>query len=119
MCSQVPSGLGLSYNNMDQLYKRLNELPMKAEWHETKISLVEDPNEEHIVQYRNILECIKSLWSDPLVVDKLVCRPEKMYADNTRKSRLYNEMWTGQWWNKMQVKNKFCIIIFEYWPNSY
>ena len=116
MCSQVPSGLGLSYNNMDQLYKRLNELPMKAKWHETKISLVEDPNKEHIVQYWNILECIKSLWSDPLVVDKLVCRPEKMYADNTQ---LYNEMWTGQWWNKLQVKNKFCIIIFEYWPNSY
>ena len=58
---------------MDQLYKRLEKLPMKAEWHKTKISLVEDPNEEHIIQYWNILECVKSLWSDPLVVDKLVC----------------------------------------------
>ena len=104
---------------MDQLYKRLEKLPMKAEWHETKISLVEDPNEEHIIQYQNILECIKGLWSDPLVVDKLVCQPEKIYADNTRKSRLYNEMWIGQWWKKMQVKNKFSFIIFEYWPNSY
>ena len=28
---------------------------MKAEWHETKISLVEDPNEELVVQYWKIL----------------------------------------------------------------
>ena len=104
---------------MQQLHEKLEQLPYKAEWLQQGICLIEDPTERHQIEYRNPVEAIKSLWTDPLLADQLVYRPEKMYADNTRKSRLYNEMWIGQWWNKMQVKNKFSFIIFEYWPNSY
>ena len=88
---------------MEQLYDKLEELPYKAEWIQRKITLVEDPSEEHIIEYRDIISSIKSLWGDPRHADHLVYRPEKMYGDSTRKTRLNNEMWTGQWWWTVQV----------------
>ena len=88
---------------MDELYSKLGQLPSKAEWRQCNIILVEDPTEEHQIEYRDILEAIQSLWSDPLLADQLIYRPEKMYSDETRQSRLYNEMSTGSWWWKIQV----------------
>ena len=87
---------------MEQLYNKLEELPYKAEWIEKNVTLIEDPSEQHLIEYRIVVAAIKSLWSDPRHADNLVCCPEKMYSDSDHTTRLYNEMWTGQWWWKVQ-----------------
>ena len=92
---------------MQQLHEKLEQPPYKAEWLQQGICIIEHPTERHQIEYRNPVEAIKSLWTDPLLADQLVYRPEKMYADESRNSRLYNEMWTGSWWWSIQVPSIF------------
>jgi hypothetical protein len=81
----------------------LAKLPERAKWKECNITLKEDPAEEHLLQYRNPLDAIQSLWGNPAHTDQLVFQPQKMWSDSSRASRLYNEMWTANWWWKIQV----------------
>lgn len=60
--------------------------------------------------YRNIIECIKSLYSDPDLADVMLFAPERHFKDAEGRERVYHEMNTGKWWWKMQV----CEI-----PNRY
>ena len=69
---------------MEQLYNKLEELPYKAEWIEKNVTLIEDPSEQHLIEYQNVVAAIKSLWSDPRHADNLVGCPEKMYSDSDR-----------------------------------
>lgn len=96
---------------MQKLYNHLEELPYKAEWHQRTIRLVEDPTEEHLIEFRNPIKAIQSLWGDPLFAKELVYSPERMWANAERQSHLYNEMWTGQWWWNIQVNHILQIII--------
>ena len=52
---------------------------------------------------RDALECIRSLFGDPQYVQDLVFAPERHYIDHERKSRLYHEMYTCDWWWTIQV----------------
>ncbi|KAH8094594.1 hypothetical protein DFH11DRAFT_1555464 [Phellopilus nigrolimitatus] len=94
--------LGLSFHNMDSLYKKMEKLPGMAPWQERTIRLADDPDEEHLIQYRNPIQAIKNLWSNPAHAKHMVYAPEKMWANADRDSRLYNEMWTGNWWWTLQ-----------------
>ena len=55
---------------MEQLYNKLEELPYKAEWIEKNVTLIEDPSEQHLIEYWNVVAAIKSLWSDPRHADR-------------------------------------------------
>lgn len=59
--------------------------------------------EEFEFYARDILECIRSLWRDPDFVDDLILEPERQYADEERKNRMYHDMHTGDWWWETQV----------------
>ena len=52
---------------------------------------------------RDALELIQELLEDPNFKDEMQYRPMHMYTDETRKERIYGEMWTGDWWWSMQV----------------
>lgn len=52
---------------------------------------------------RNILECVKALFSDPEFAPYLKYAPEKHYTDDTTTTRLYHDMHTGEWWWATQV----------------
>lgn len=88
---------------MDNLYKKIDKLPGMAPWHETTIRLANEPDEAHLIQYRDPIEAIKSLWKNPTYAKHMVYAPTKMWANSDRDSRLYNEMWTGKWWWTVQV----------------
>jgi hypothetical protein len=36
-------------------------------------------------------------------VKDIVYVPKKVFSDTDRKNRVYNEMWTGKWWNGIQA----------------
>jgi len=54
--------------------------------------------------YRDILQCIRSLFGNPLFAEDLVFAPERHYTSHERKHRLYNEMYTSDWWWSVQVR---------------
>jgi hypothetical protein len=53
--------------------------------------------------YRNPMECIEELLGNPALKGAVAFEPVKMYTDKEGKERVFNEMWTGEWWWKMQV----------------
>ncbi|KAN0140650.1 hypothetical protein V8E53_001477 [Lactarius tabidus] len=50
------------------------------------------------VYYRDIIECIKSLFADPTFTPYLHLAPEKHYTDDTKDTWMYHDMHTGKWW---------------------
>ncbi|KAI5115355.1 hypothetical protein M0805_003232 [Coniferiporia weirii] len=72
--------LGLSFHNMDNLYKKIDKLPGMAPWHETTIRLVDEPDEAHLIQYCDPIEAIKSLWRNPTYAKHMVYAPMKMLS---------------------------------------
>ena len=49
------------------------------------------------------MECIKELISNSAFQDKLAYSPLRIYKDEQRTNRIYNEMWTCNWWWDTQV----------------
>jgi len=54
--------------------------------------------------YRDMLACIQSLFGDPQYAQDLAFAPERHFTSNERKSRLYHEMYIGDWWWTNQVR---------------
>lgn len=102
-CYQIKERLGLSYHNNRALLQRVDSIPERASWHERWLSFKDRPGEQHLVQYRDIIEAIKSLLGNPAHADRIVYRPSQIFSDATRTKRIYTEMWTGKWWNEVQV----------------
>lgn len=82
-----------------------NELPGRPPFECKKL----DTGGESLEFYcRDILQCIRSLYGDPEFVQDLVFAPERHYTSHERTSRLYNEMYTCDWWWAVQVR-KSCL----------
>lgn len=52
---------------------------------------------------RDPVECVKDLISNPAFRDHMSYVPEEVYSDSEGNTRVYDEMWTGEWWWKTQV----------------
>jgi hypothetical protein len=57
----------------------------------------------YTIRFRNVLEAIQSLWGDPALVAHLIYRPTKIFSDENKTTRIFTELWTGQWWHIVQV----------------
>ncbi|KAH9917784.1 uncharacterized protein B0H18DRAFT_863342, partial [Fomitopsis serialis] len=86
--------LGLSYHNSRSLLQRVDSLPERAEWKERWLSFKDRPNERHLVQFRDIIEAIRTLLGNPAHAGQIVYRPRRIFSDGSRTSRIYHEMWT-------------------------
>lgn len=60
------------------------------------------------VYLRDIMECVKALYSDPEFSPYLVHAPERHYVDEKCDLRMYHDMHTGEWWWSTQVSTKSC-----------
>ncbi|KAI0683898.1 hypothetical protein BC835DRAFT_1294737 [Cytidiella melzeri] len=93
---EVPDLLGLSFRTTDELNdivdKRLPGRPRFAR-HEVLIG-----DEVCEIFYRDIIECIRSLFGDPDFGVYLVFAPEKHYTDAGKTKRMFHDMQTGRWW---------------------
>ncbi|KAJ3493238.1 hypothetical protein NLJ89_g11065 [Agrocybe chaxingu] len=98
--------LGLSFKNIREIHQTIdNDIPDRAGIWKTEDLFFDDaPDVPYTIRYRNPLEAIMSLWGDPSLAKHLVYRPQKVFTDEDRTSRVYTEMWTGDWWNGVQVK---------------
>jgi hypothetical protein len=57
---------------------------------------------------RDSIESIRSLYGDPRFAQQLAFAPERHYTE--ARTRVYNEMYTGDWWWKVQVSHTLIII---------
>ena len=89
----------------------MDSLPERAEWMERILSFKDRPNERHLLQFRDIIQAIRTLLGNPEHADQIVYRPRRIFSDASRKHRVYNEMWTGCWWHAVQVSTSASVRI--------
>jgi len=100
---KVVDKLGLSYRTTKQLNDIIdNKLPGRPPFQCKEFSI---GGEQLEFYYRDILECIRSLYGDPEFAQDLVFSPERHYTSAQRTHQIYNEMYTGTWWWTVQVRN--------------
>ena len=76
-----------------------------GEWKAKKLSFNDHPEDQYTIRYRDPIKAIESLFQDPNNAKHLVYALQKIYADETKENRIFNEMWTGQWWHVLQVNS--------------
>jgi hypothetical protein len=67
--------------------------------------------EQPVLFWRDPLETVAYLLSNPRLADGAAFAPCKRYSDDKKTTRIYNEMNTGDWWWRMQVR-RVCIHIY-------
>ena len=108
---QVKEKLGLSYDNIRSLHQIIdNSIPSRATWKHKYFSFEDSPEEKHLVQFRDPLQAIQSLLSNPAHAKSMVFSPTKVYTSKKKESRIYNEMWTGRWWSAVQASEMLLAI---------
>ncbi|KAG2113682.1 hypothetical protein DEU56DRAFT_874333 [Suillus clintonianus] len=103
----------VSYPNNRNFLKKIDGLPTKGpEWHCDIISVAGDQvdtnrdmmSAELELWRRNPVECIRELMGNPTFCEKMAYAPERAYEDTEGRRRIYDEMWTADWWWDTQGK---------------
>ncbi|KAH9075024.1 hypothetical protein EDB83DRAFT_2515877 [Lactarius deliciosus] len=61
--------------------------------------------------YRDIIQCLWSLFGDPELARDMVFTPERHYTERDRTCRVYSDMHTGDWWWAVQEHKEMCRIL--------
>jgi hypothetical protein len=108
---KVNSHKNLSFHNNYTFLKKIDQLPTGPEWICDIITVtgntVDDNGvriEENVeVWRRDPVECVKELMGNPAFKDYMSYIAERVYLDNGGKVRIFDEMWTADWWWNIQV----------------
>lgn len=102
----------LSFTSAYLFYQKIDALPGGyARW---KMQLLEAEGDELDeagnrqtekveLWMRDPVECIRELMGNALLSDHMRYKPECVYADKDGNVRIYENMWTADWWWQMQV----------------
>ncbi|KAG0693995.1 hypothetical protein DFH29DRAFT_985378 [Suillus ampliporus] len=95
--------LSLSFKNVNGLNSIVDhELPTgRPKFKREQIVVA---GEAFDVYYRNIIECVRSLYGDPDFTRYLAFAPERHYTDKDETVHLFHDMHTGKWWWDTQKK---------------
>ncbi|KAH9021271.1 hypothetical protein EDB84DRAFT_1275071 [Lactarius hengduanensis] len=102
---EVVDKLGLSYRTPNELNNIIDkELPERPQFKCEDVSIAGNTFQFY---YRDVLQCIRTLYGNPEFVRDLVFAPERHYTDHERTCRVYSEIHTGNWWWAVQVRPHF------------
>ena len=57
------------------------------------------------------LEAIKALLGDPALAEHIVYKPKHIFTNASEEKWVYNEMWTGTWWEETQVSTELVFMM--------
>ncbi|KAH9910620.1 hypothetical protein B0H21DRAFT_704948, partial [Amylocystis lapponica] len=101
-----------SFHNNRAFLKKIDELPIGPGWSCKKVCVKgnkagEDGDvlgEELDLWMRDPVDCIKELLGNPLFREWMAYAPEQVFEDRAGLHRIFDEMWTADWWWDMQKK---------------
>ncbi|KDQ60021.1 hypothetical protein JAAARDRAFT_191454 [Jaapia argillacea MUCL 33604] len=101
-----------SYHNSYSLLQKIDELPHGPEWICELVDVMGNilgEDKKPIVETvelwkRDPVECIRELIGNPVFQGMISYVPERVFADKEGQTRVYDEMWTGDWWWEVQGK---------------
>ncbi|KAH6901475.1 hypothetical protein BKA70DRAFT_1388344 [Coprinopsis sp. MPI-PUGE-AT-0042] len=92
----VADRLGLSYRNSVQLNKKIdNHLSGRPGFTRQEVM---SGGEVCELYYRDVVACVRALFSDPDFAPYLVFAPERHYTGADKDCRVFHDMHTGKWW---------------------
>ncbi|KAJ3487621.1 hypothetical protein NLI96_g3382 [Meripilus lineatus] len=99
-----------SFQNKTKLYEAVDSLPGGISWLREEIKLTGDvvghdgkPLEETLeLWYRDPIECIQEILGNPMFCDVMRFAPGRLFSDAFGRTRRIDEMWTANWWWKIQ-----------------
>ncbi|KAJ7495193.1 hypothetical protein FB451DRAFT_1019803 [Mycena latifolia] len=104
----------LSFHNNRSFLQKIDALPTGPDWTCELVTVAGDrldendemTSEELELWMRDPVKCIKELMSNPAFKDHMAYAPERVYgnSEGTEDSRIFDEMWTANWWWKIQVQ---------------
>ncbi|KAI6116503.1 hypothetical protein F5141DRAFT_1187665 [Pisolithus sp. B1] len=89
----------ISFNTAWSFLRKVDGLCTRPAWTCEIINVVGD-----IISKDDPVECVEELISNPAFQDVMAYVPEHAYADAKGEKRIYDEMWTGEWWWDVQMK---------------
>lgn len=103
--------MDLSFASTYTFHKKVDKLRMGPKWHYHTFNIDGDLldedgkllTEEGELWYRDPVECIAELISNPSFNNSIAYHPERVYANKAGTNRIYDEMWTADWWWDIQV----------------
>jgi hypothetical protein len=106
-----------SFKNKRAFYKKIDTLPRVAKWLCEPFEIEGDQLDEKGRKHKETLhlwkrdpvECIRELIGNPAFRNQMRFAPERAYEDPEGKNRIFDEMWTGDWWWNLQVSYKICV----------
>ncbi|KAG2047051.1 hypothetical protein BDR06DRAFT_898131 [Suillus hirtellus] len=106
----ITSRMNTSFSSKYSLLKAINKLPHVTKWKLKKISIVGNrtandgqwETEDLELWLHDLVDCIWELMSNPDFDCCVSYAPEKVFADEEGKTHIFDEMWTRDWWWKMQ-----------------
>jgi hypothetical protein len=54
---------------------------------------------------RNPVDCVRELIGNPAFKEVMAYAPEKVFSNADGSNRVFDEMWTGDWWWNIQVSS--------------
>jgi hypothetical protein len=98
--------LGLSFSSVNDLNTIIDaKLPDGLpKFHREEVKLAGQTYEFY---HRDIIQCVRVLYGDPELAEFLVHAPERHFTGPDKKTRIYSEMHTGNWWWTRQA----CLFI--------
>lgn len=87
-----------------ELLKDIDKLPHGPEWVAQDIEIGEGDNTRYVTMFkRDVVEVVRELMGNPRFKECMRYTPEQHWTSDTRTHRVYSELWTGNWWWRMQV----------------
>ncbi|CAE6368386.1 unnamed protein product [Rhizoctonia solani] len=91
------------WKNNRALLKDIDRLPRGVEWVSDEIVIGEDSNERvYTVFKRDIVKVVGELIGAPRFKNHMRYAPERHWTSRNRRQRVYDEMWSGEWWWRTQ-----------------
>ncbi|KAJ7743396.1 hypothetical protein B0H16DRAFT_1664152 [Mycena metata] len=109
--NNIKDGAKPLYHNTRAFFQKIDALPSGPEWEceifdvrgDEKDASGAFKTEEVEFWKRNPVDCIRKLMGNAAFRDQMHYAPLRKYRDEAGTRREYDEMWTGEWWWKLQA----------------
>ncbi|KIO19455.1 hypothetical protein M407DRAFT_11379 [Tulasnella calospora MUT 4182] len=100
------------FRNKYEFFKKIDALPRGPGFTCETVSIIGDVldangarlKEKVELWLRDPVECVRDLMGKVTLRNAMNYRPMKVYTGEDRKTRIFEEMWTGEWWWDIQDK---------------
>ncbi|OBZ74731.1 hypothetical protein A0H81_05568 [Grifola frondosa] len=116
----------LSFHNKRAFFQKIDALPRGPSWtcepFEVTGDLTDDKGQTRVEEVelwkRDPVECVRELMGNPVFKDLVRYAPERLYSDSEGRERIYDEMWTADWWGYTELScggcyNRACHFVFD------